>query len=242
MAYPNDETTPATERAREVATSAQSEAQAVAETAKDSGGHVLDTAKQEAGQVVDEAKFQGRRLLDESLNEVRAQAGTGQHLVAELARSLSGELQSMSSAGNTDGMLSDYVGRAQRFTDEAATWLDSRQPEEVLDSVRRYAARNPWQFLAISAGVGFLGARLVRGLKGAASDEEQGRARLGYEGAYDRPLATPGAPVMDPGYITTPDAVRPDSHTSGDYGLVDEPWIGSDDSAGRRGEWAEDQR
>ncbi|HSO68586.1 MAG TPA: hypothetical protein VLQ67_03010, partial [Arachnia sp.] len=82
------------DRAKDVAATAQDEAKAVTDTAKDAGGHVVETAKQEAAEVIDEAKAQGRRLLDESMYELRAQAGTGQQMVAELARSLSGELRS----------------------------------------------------------------------------------------------------------------------------------------------------
>lgn len=189
------------DRAREVASTAQSEAHAVADTAKEAGGHVLDTAKQEAGQVLDEAKFQGRRLLDESVSELRTQAGAGQHMVAELARSLSSELGQMSGASQ-DGMLGDYVNRAQRLTDEAASWLDSHEPEELLTSVRRYAARNPWQFLAISAGVGFIGARLVRGLQGAKADQpddvahRQARPTYPSESVVADPAFQPAQPAQ----------------------------------------------
>ncbi len=157
------------DRVKDVAGTARDEAAAVTDTAKEAGGHVVDTAKQEAGEVLEEAKVQGRRLLDESMYEFRAQADTGQKKVAELARSLSGELRSMADA-DSDGMLAEYVDRAQRLSDEAAQWLESRQPDEVLESVRRYAARNPWQFLAISAGVGFIGARVYRGLHDAKAD------------------------------------------------------------------------
>lgn len=197
------------DRAKDVAGTAQGEARAVKDTAKDAGGHVAETAKQEAGQVLDEAKFQGRRLLDDSMTELKSQAGTGQNRIAELVRSLGQELKSMSDA-DQDGMLSDYVARAQQFSDDTANWLESNEPDQVIDSVRRYAARNPWQFLAISAGVGFVGARLFRGLQGAKSDEEQRQAlssspatgrTTGYNDGY---VAAPGAtPRRESGYRET---------------------------------------
>lgn len=206
----------ASDRAREVASTAQSEAHAVADTAKEAGGQVLETAKQEAGQVLDEAKFQGRRLLDESVSELRTQAGAGQNMVAELARSLSSELGQMSGASQ-DGLLGDYVNRAQRLTDEAATWLTNHEPEELLTSVRRYAARNPWQFLAISAGVGFIGARLVRGLQGAKADQPDDVSQRQVRPSY---LAEPV--VADPTF-------QPTEPTHGDLTTgATQPPVGND--------------
>ncbi|MHA6513331.1 hypothetical protein [Tessaracoccus sp. Z1128] len=196
------------DRAKDVAATAQDEARAVKDTAADAGGHVVETAKQEAGQVLEEAKFQGRRLLDESVTELRTQAGTGQHMIAELARSLSGELKSMADA-DQGGMLSDYVGQAQRLSDDAASWLDSRQPDEVLDSVRRYAARNPVQFLAISAGVGFIGARIFRGLQGAKADEEKLGESASRYGVSTQPPASYATPVADDYSLATPSGAAP---------------------------------
>lgn len=181
------------DRVTDVAARARDEAAAVTDTAKEAGGHVVDTAKQEAGEVLEEAKVQGRRLLDESMYEFRAQADTGQKKVAELARSLSGELRSMAEA-DSDGMLAEYVDRAQRLSDEAAQWLESRQPDEVLESVRRYAARNPWQFLAISAGVGFIGARVYRGLHDAKADRVEPVSRRGVGQSMPASNPTPLLP------------------------------------------------
>ncbi|NHB84512.1 hypothetical protein G7085_07590 [Tessaracoccus sp. HDW20] len=196
------------DRAKDVTATAKDEAKEVADTAKDAGGHVVETAKQEAATVVDEAKVQGKRLLDESMCELRAQAGTGQQMVAELARSLSGELRSMSEA-DQDGMLGRYMDKAQRFSDEAAAWLESRRPDEVLESVRRYAARNPWQFLAISAGVGFIGARIVRGLQGAKADEERlAQPAAGYRPVAGMPVTPPASQFADP-YVASTQGAAP---------------------------------
>lgn len=183
------------DRAKEAAGTVKDEAGAVAGTAKEAGGHVVETAKQEAAVVLEEAKFQGRRLLDESVSELRTQAGAGQHKVAALARELGSELKTISDA-DPDGMLSDYVNRAQRFTDDAAQWLDSRGPDELMAEVRRYAARKPWQFLAISAGVGFVGARLLRGLKDAESDDTNPTA--------------PSTPRYDPSPVARRQSVVPE--------------------------------
>lgn len=201
------------DRVKDVAGTAQDEVIAVTDTAKDAGGHVVDTAKQEAGQVLEEVKFQGRRLLDESMSEFRSQTATGQHQIAELARALGGELKTMSQA-DEGGMLGEYVDKAQQFSDDAAAWLDSKQPEEVLASVRRYAARNPVQFLAISAGVGFIGARIFRGLQGAKADADK---RVESTTEFGRPMQTSGTystPLADDYSLSTLSATTPRRESS----------------------------
>lgn len=172
----------AADRSREVADTAKQEASAVAETARAEGGHVIDSAKEEAGHVVDEAKFQTRRILDEGVGELKQQAEVGQRRLAEVVRSMSGELHSMTDSTDESGPVVEFAGRVQRFGDDAADWLEQNRPEEVLESVRRFAARRPWTFLAISAGVGFVGARLVRGLSDgddSGSAGHRGERRLG---------------------------------------------------------------
>lgn len=173
------------DRAKDVAGNAAMEAGAVKDSAVQAGSEVVESAKQQAGNVASEAKYQTRRLVDEGVAELRTQAGTGQAHLAELIRSLSGELSSMANNTSESGPMVDLVSKAERFGDEAATWLDTKQPDDVLAEVRRYAARNPWKFLAISAGVGFVGARLVRGLQGAKSDAEQ-PTYLAPERRYDQ--------------------------------------------------------
>lgn len=153
------------DRAKDVAGTAQQEAGAVKETAVSAGSDVADTATQEAGNVAHEVGQQSRRIMDEGVSELQSQASAGQHKVAELSRSLGGELQAMTNNTDQSGPMTDLASSAQRMLDDAATWLERSEPSDVLQSVRRYAARNPWQFLAISAGVGFVGARIYRGLQ-----------------------------------------------------------------------------
>jgi len=238
----------AADQAKEVTGTVKSETALVADTAKAATGQVVDTAKQEAGQVLTETKFQGQRLLDESTSQLRAQVGSAQSKVAELARSLSDELGAMSDA-DQDGMLSQYVTKAQRLGDDVAQWLDSNEPDELLSSVRRYAARNPWQFLAISAGVGFLGARIFRGLQGAKADQQHHGAVDGSHGVATGPYVPP-TPVADPylesGYgdgAATPSGAssRADSFT-GDVPVV-EPESRYEDLTPEGGDpWREDPR
>ncbi|MCC2593919.1 hypothetical protein LKO27_10935 [Tessaracoccus sp. OS52] len=146
------------------------------DTAVEAGSHVVESAKSEAAGVMEEAKYESRRVFDEGMRELRVQAGNGQNQLTGFVRSLSGELGSMGNSTDQSGPMVDLVRSLERYGRDTADWLEHNEPEEVLDSVRRYAARKPWAFLAISAGVGFVGARLVRGLQGAKSDEDDRRS------------------------------------------------------------------
>ena len=166
------------DRAKDVAGTAKQEASDVADTAKSAGSDVADTAQREAGNVAKEAGKQSRRVLDEGLSELQSQAGAGQQRLAEMARSFGSELQSMTRNSDQSGPVTDLANNAQEVFDNAANWLERTEPSDVLVSVRRYASRNPWQFLAISAGVGFVGARIVRGLK-SSQDHHQSQQGVG---------------------------------------------------------------
>ncbi len=186
------------DRAKDVAGSAQEEAGAVKDTALAAGSDVADSVTEQAGNVAHEVGQQSRRLMDEGISELQSQAGSGQQRLAELSRSFGSELQSMT--GNTDqsGPITDLASSAQHIFDDAANWLERNEPADVLDSVRRYASRNPWKFLAISAGVGFVGARIVRGLQKPNDTNAQPALDVptGYHGNQSMAMA----PMEDPAY------------------------------------------
>lgn len=141
------------------------------DTAVDAGRDVMDTAKQEAGHVAAEAKLQGRRLLDEGAQELRSQATTIQAKLADTVDSLADELGVMSATSEADGPLVHFAGDAHDWGRRTSAWLRDNDPDQVLHSVRRYAARNPWTFLAIAAGAGLVVGRLARSLRDASQDD-----------------------------------------------------------------------
>lgn len=205
------------DRAKGVAHTAQDEAGHVKDTAKEAGGHVAETAKAEAGNVYGETKHQGKQLLDEGLREARTQAGNAQSQIAGFVRSLSDEAASLSRGATQRGPLLDLVDQADRFGHDAADWLDRNSPDDVVDSVRRYAARNPWQFLAISAGVGFVAARLVRGLKRDDSqDFESQPLRRQVEAPHSQ-----GTEFAAPSYSDDTRHVAPQTSAAPAAGYVD---------------------
>lgn len=216
--YDADATAPG--RVEEAADSLKQPARDVKDTAVDAGRDVLETAKAEAGQVAQEAKFQGRRLLDEGVGELRSQASTLQSKLADTVDAFAEELGVMSANTQSDGPLTHFAGDAHDWGRRASSWLRENDPDQVLSSVRRYAARNPWTFLAVAAGAGLVAGRLARSLRDANTDDvpQLPRDTRSY-GAPHRGTATDGYAVTGPAdAYPTPADPYPTPAPAKDYG------------------------
>ena len=146
------------------------------------GHRVADTAKQEARSVASEAKYQVRRLADRVGGEVRSQASTQQHRAAGGIRDVGSQFSEMAATSTSSGMARDLVETVGARADSVASWLDQREPQDLLEEVKRFARRRPGVFLAIAAGVGVVIGRLTRSLA-TPSDSSSGT------GAKAAPLA-----------------------------------------------------
>ncbi len=149
---------------------AKDQAGAVAGTASDAGRHVAGVAGEQAGQVASEASQQVRDLVQQTRGELTEQAATQQKRVAGGLRSLGEELHSMAQNSEQRGPATDLVKQAAERTGKVASWLEDREPGNVVEEVTRFARQRPGAFLAIAAGAGLLVGRLGRGLKSANED------------------------------------------------------------------------
>ena len=204
----------AKDEAANVADTAKEQAANVAGTAKDAGRHVADTAKDQARQVAGEAKHQARQLLDQTMGEVRDQAKTQQGRAASGIRTFGDELRGMAdgSAPAQGGMASQLVNEVAQRASSAATWLEDREPADLLEELKSFARRRPGTFIAIAGISGLLVGRLARGIVGEAKDERDREARR------DRTTATYGTTGT---YGTTPA-----------YGAADTAWTSTGTAAG----------
>lgn len=156
---------------------------------------VAGTARAEAGNVKDEAVGQAKSLVSSFKDEANNQASTQQQRLAQQSRSVSDDLRRLAQGEKPESdvvnrVVSDVADRAERFTAQ----LENKEPADLFQDVRRFAARRPGTFLAIAAGVGLLAGRLTRGLKDAADDDND--ATTGSAGRAT--VAGPRPPV--PGY------------------------------------------
>ncbi|WP_153506382.1 ATP synthase subunit B family protein [Cumulibacter manganitolerans] len=151
-------------QAQEVAEHTKQEAASVAQDAKHEGQQVAQTAKQEAKHVADTAGTHAKRLMDQAKTELDGHASGQQQRLAGEIRNLADELHKMVRSNDGSGPVHAFAGQAASKAGEVAQWLEQREPGDVLNEVRRFAARKPGVFLAIAAGAGLLAGRLTRGL------------------------------------------------------------------------------
>lgn len=168
---------------------AKEQASGLAHAAADSGQGVLDEAKGQAADVVAEAKGHARDLLGEARAGLTSQASDQQARAASSLRSLGDELGRMADGSEQGGLAADLVRQVAGRTGSVASWLENREPGDVLGEVTDFARRRPGVFLAIAAGAGVLAGRLTRGLKDAPSTGSTGAP--GSTGS-SRPGATTG--------------------------------------------------
>ena len=170
--------------------------------------------------VVDEAKYQGRQLFDEGITELRSQAAVAQSKLADTVQALSDELRAMAASPDANGPLTDLVDQGRDLSERAAAWLHDNDPDQALVGVRRYAARNPWMFLALAGGAGVLAGRFARGLS-AAGDPDARVPSVGRAG---------GPSFADPSHFARPidtsvdraGAFEPDIPADDVYGVPDD--------------------
>lgn len=186
------------------AQTARDEASNLAHNAADSGRDVLGEAKTQARGVAAEAGQQAKNLLGEAqsqlakdtLNNVRTdamgQVSQQKQKAAGGIRTFSDDLRSMSE-GAEGGLAVDLARQLADRSGSVASWIDDREPGDLVDELKRFARRRPGVFLAAAVTAGVLAGRLTRGAKDAASDDGD---------SLDRPTAAhraPGAPSTPAG-------------------------------------------
>lgn len=141
---------------------AKERAQEAAGTAKEEGRHVAGVAKDEARTVANEAAAQARGVLDDALNQVSSQSREQKDRLAGTLHSLGDDLDSMASQGSP-GLATDLARQVSGYARTLSSQLESKEPGELLDDVRRFARQRPGTFLMGALAAGVVVGRLARG-------------------------------------------------------------------------------
>ncbi|TPV47453.1 hypothetical protein FJ661_20660, partial [Pseudarthrobacter phenanthrenivorans] len=75
-------------------------------------------------------------------------------------------------APDQQGVASDLIRQAASSTETVASWLENKQPGDLLGEVQRFARNKPGTFLLLAAGAGVLAGRLTRGLTAGAVESQ----------------------------------------------------------------------
>lgn len=197
---------PTTEVAKEQATQ-------VGQTAAEGGQHVAKVAADQAREVTAEAGRQASDLLDTGREQLQQQARSSQAKAAEGLHGLADQLQGMTEGSESPGMAGDLVREVASRARNVASWLDSREPGDLLEDVRGFARRKPGVFLAGAAIAGVLAGRLTRGVaqgaqeSGGAPRQREVVPRQEPRHAAPQPPAAPPAAAPPP--ATAPTAPAP---------------------------------
>lgn len=124
---------------------------------------VAGTAKEQATHVAGETRRQARQLWEQSRDELVQQSGQQQTRIAATLRDLGSELSSMVNGPEQGGNATALVREVGDHVSSAASWLEDKEPGDVLEELRDFARRRPGTFLLVAAGLGVLGGRLTRG-------------------------------------------------------------------------------
>jgi hypothetical protein len=156
---------------------------------------VREDAAEQARQVAGTAKEQTRTVMSNVGETVRHQVNDQKSKAAASLRSLSEEMASMTSERDDAfaGLMSEASTRVGTFS----TWIEQREPQDIVRSVEDFARRRPVVFLAGAALAGALTGRLTRGMMSTGSDGSQGLEATGT-------LSSSTSPSYPPSYSTPP--------------------------------------
>jgi hypothetical protein len=189
---------------------ARDEAANVGHSARAGAADVTGTAVDQAANVVDETRRQARNLLGEARSQATEQASAQQHKAAKNLHNLADQLADMATKNGDSGMATQLAEEASNRVHGVASWLEQREPADLLGEVRDFARRRPGTFLIGAALAGVLAGRMTRGVAAAARSGQPGPHQTGIPSA-GAPATWPApaagtAPVVatDPVYGTTP--------------------------------------
>lgn len=159
---------------------AKHEARYVAEDAKQGAAQVADTVKEETRGVAHDAQRQAKDVYHQVRGEAADQASAQQQRAASGLHSLASELDQMAGGAQERGVASDLAQQAAQRVHSVATWLEAREPGDLVEELRAFARRRPGTFLAGAAAVGLVAGRMTRGLAdGSDETPPQPAERLG---------------------------------------------------------------
>ncbi len=121
--------------------------------------------------IASETAHQARNLLEEGKGQLAGQASEGQRKAANGLHALADQLHGMSEKSDGTGMVPEVARQASERTRTVASWLEEREPGDLVDEVRRFARRKPGMFLAAAALAGVVVGRLTRGAIAAKSED-----------------------------------------------------------------------
>jgi hypothetical protein len=144
---------------------ARDEAMEVGQSVKQAGSEVAGTASDQVKEVAQDASRQARDLLNEAREQIREQARTGQQKAAGGLSVMAKQLEGMAEIADKlaeASITSTLVRQISEQMQSVASWVEQREPDELLDEARKWARRHPGAFLLSAAVAGVVAGRVTR--------------------------------------------------------------------------------
>src|SRR5918993_800074 len=167
------------------------------------GPSTKDVARDEAANVAGEAKYQAKSLVSTATSELKNQASAQQGKLAGTLRGYADQLQGVTQGQPLEaGPLSDLVQQAASRGSNFVSWLENREPADVLDELRRYAQRRPVMFLALCGLAGVVAGRITRGAVAANTSVDSPSPARAADTSYTTTGVDYAAPAPTYGDVT----------------------------------------
>ena len=191
---------------------ARDEAMEVGQSVKQAGSEVAGTATAQVKEVAQDASRQARDLLNEAREQAREQARIGQQKAAGGLSAMAKQLEGMAEIADKladASITSTLVRQVSEQMHSIASWVEQREPDEVLDEARNWARRHPGAFLLGAAVAGVVAGRVTRA--GIAAQRTSGADSSATDSVPPpipvREMSQPDQPV--PGQAPSPPVMPP---------------------------------
>jgi hypothetical protein len=151
-------------------TNMQQQDRPTTQQAKESASSVASSVKDEMGTVVDEGKRQAARVTDDVRQQVSTRVDQQRGQAASALRTSGDELGSIHTDGQS-ALTQQIVKLSSEKLRDAAGYLETHGPSEVLDGVRDFARRKPMMFLLAAGLAGVVAGRVFRSTVAVRSED-----------------------------------------------------------------------
>jgi len=186
------------------------EATGVGQSVKDAGGHVTQTAADQMKEVAAETRQQARDLVHEGRQQLREQAVSGQQRAARGLTTVADELREMAEGSSQSGTGSELARQGADRLHQLASWLENREPDDLIEEVRSFARRRPGAFLVGAVLAGVVAGRLTGGgLAAVRQSGDNGSASTTPVQRGEYPEVSAGYPGSGTAYTAPPSPLPP---------------------------------
>jgi hypothetical protein len=141
---------------------ARDQASDLGQAARGAGGEVASTAADAAKGAAVQARQQTSDLLGQAKGHLRTQAQAQQRQLASRLHGVAGDLSAAAANNSQNAVQADLARRSAGILHDAASWLEQREPEDVVAEVRAFTRRRPGAALLAAAMAGIVAGRLGR--------------------------------------------------------------------------------